>query len=168
MRYAKILENGSLEYAPRNIDGVSNWIEDVDAVKAAGYLHVSEEVIPQGYVVSGWEIKDGEIVQILEKIPEPTKEEQRQAREDAYIADVDPITCHINRLKDEEQTPEVIAEIASLVEERKAKVAEIKARFPYPVEETEPVVKESNSSDSVLSEASENKGQSEPETEEVI
>ena len=63
--------------------------------------------------------------------PEPTKEEQQKAREEAYKAKVDPITCHINRLKDEEQTPEVIAEIASLVEERKAKVAEIKARYPY-------------------------------------
>ena len=74
--------------------------------------------------------------------PEPTKEEQRQAREEAYKAEVDPITCHINRLKDEEQTPDVIAEIASLVEERKAKVEDIKQRFPYPVEETEEVVED--------------------------
>ena len=63
--------------------------------------------------------------------PEPTKEEQQKAREEAYRAEVDPITCHIQRLGDEEQTAEVIAEIASLVEERKAKVAEIKARYPY-------------------------------------
>ena len=63
--------------------------------------------------------------------PEPTKEEQQKARQDAYRIEVDPITCHINRLKDEEQTPEVIAEIASLVEERKSKVEEIKLRFPY-------------------------------------
>ena len=63
--------------------------------------------------------------------PEPTKEEQQKAREKAYIAEVDPITCHINRLKDEEQTAEIIAEIASLVEERKAKVEEIKQRYPY-------------------------------------
>ena len=71
---------------------------------------------------------------VIEAIPEPfppTKEEQQKAREEAYKAKVDPITCHINRLKDEEQTPEVIAEIAALVEERKAKVAEIKARYPY-------------------------------------
>ena len=67
--------------------------------------------------------------------PEPTKEEQQQARQQAYQAEVDPITCHIQRLGDEEQTPEVIAEIASLVEERKQKVEEIKARYPYPVEE---------------------------------
>ena len=63
--------------------------------------------------------------------PEPTKEEQQKARENAYRAEIDPITCHIQRLGDEEQTAEVIAEIASLVEERKAKVAEIKARYPY-------------------------------------
>ena len=74
--------------------------------------------------------------------PEPTKEEQQKARAEAYIADVDPITCHINRLKDEEQTAEVIAEIASLVEERKAKVAEIKARYPYPVEESKEVIED--------------------------
>ena len=78
--------------------------------------------------------------------PEPTKEEQQKARQEAYAREVDPITCHIQRLSDEEQTPKVIAEIASLVEERKAKVEEIKQRYPYPVEET-------NSSDSVLSEA---------------
>ena len=74
--------------------------------------------------------------------PEPTKEEQQKAREEAYKAKVDPITCHINRLKDEEQTPEVIAEIASLVEERKAKVEDIKQRFPYPVEESEEVIED--------------------------
>ena len=67
--------------------------------------------------------------------PAPTKEEQQKARENAYKAEVDPITCHIQRLGDEEQTAEVIAEIASLVEERKAKVAEIKQRYPYPAEE---------------------------------
>lgn len=77
--------------------------------------------------------------------PEPTKEEQQKARENAYKADVDPITCHIQRLGDEEQTPEVIAEIAQLVEERKAKVEDIKQRYPYPV----------NSSNGVLSESEE-------------
>lgn len=93
--------------------------------------------------------------------PEPTKEEQQKARQEAYKAEVDPITCHIQRLGDEEQTVELITEIAKLVEERKAKVEEIKQRYKYPVEET-------NSSDGVLSEAPENKGQSESESEEVI
>ena len=66
--------------------------------------------------------------------PEPTKEEVQELRSKAYKAEVDPITCHIQRLKDEEQTPEVVAEIAALIEERNVKVAEIKARYPYPEE----------------------------------
>ena len=66
-------------------------------------------------------------------------EEMRQARAEAYRLEKDPITCQINSLRDEEQTPEVIAEIAALVEERKAKVEEIKQRYPYPVEESEEV-----------------------------
>ena len=80
------------------------------------------------------------------EVPVPTKEEQQKARQEAYKAEVDPITCHIQRLGDEEQTPEVIAEIAALVEERKAKVEEIKQRYKYPVEEIEelPVVEEEN------------------------
>lgn len=93
------------------------------------------------------EVMDGEYV--IAAVPEPlppTKEEQRQKRAAAYRLEKDPITCQINSLRDEEQTEEVVAEVASLVEERKAKVEEIKQRFPYPVEE-------SNSSDSVLSEA---------------
>lgn len=89
------------------------------------------------------EVIDGEytIVAIPEPLP-PTREEQQKAREEAYRAEVDPITCHIQRLGDEEQTPEVIAEIASLVEERKVKVEEIKQRYPYPVEESEEVIED--------------------------
>lgn len=74
-----------------------------------------------------------EIVAIPEHIP--TKEEQKEARSIAYQQEVDPITCHINRLSDEEQTPEIEQEIAGLKAERSAKVEEIKERYPYPVEE---------------------------------
>ena len=65
--------------------------------------------------------------------PAPTEEEQRQKREQAYTLEVDPITCHIQRLCDEEQTEEVISEIEALKQERSEKVEEIKRRFPYPV-----------------------------------
>lgn len=83
------------------------------------------------------EVIDGEYVIVAVSEPLPlTKEEISILREQAYIQEVDKITCHINRLKDEEQTAEVIAEIAQLVEERKAKVAKIKARYPYPTEES--------------------------------
>lgn len=66
--------------------------------------------------------------------PVPTEEEQRQKREQAYTKEVDPITCHIQRLEDEEQTPEVEQEISDLKKERSAKVEEIKERYPYPEE----------------------------------
>lgn len=70
------------------------------------------------------------IVAIPEPLP-PTKEEQQKARAEAYRLEKDPITCQINSLRDEEQTAEIIAEIAQLVEKRKAKVEEIKQRFHY-------------------------------------
>lgn len=63
----------------------------------------------------------------------PTDEEQRQNREQAYIQEVDPITAHIQRLRDQDPVPE--EEIAELIAERDAKVAEIKERFPYNEEE---------------------------------
>lgn len=68
------------------------------------------------------------------KQPDPTKEEQSTAREAAYMAEVDPITCHISRLMDGEQTAEIAAEIEALKAERAAKVAEIRAKYPYPEE----------------------------------
>lgn len=67
--------------------------------------------------------------------PPPTEEEQRQKRAYAYQQEVDPITCHIQRLEDEEQTPEIEQEIADLKQKRSAKVEEIKERYPYPVGE---------------------------------
>lgn len=65
---------------------------------------------------------------------EKLKEEARQNREDAYVAEVDKITNHILRLRDKEQTPEIIAEIEELIKERDAKYEEVKARYPYPEE----------------------------------
>ena len=81
----------------------------------------------------GYEIQetDDALLAVYNEPLPPTKEEQRKKRAEAYRLEKDPITCQINSLRDEEQTAEVIAEIASLVEERKAKVAEIKARYPY-------------------------------------
>ena len=65
------------------------------------------------------------------EIPAPTHEEQSAKREKAYEAETDPIQTHIDRLKDKEQTPEVIAEIEALRIERDEKIAAIKERYPY-------------------------------------
>lgn len=68
--------------------------------------------------------------QINEKIiPEPTYEELKMYRASAYQIEVDPITAHIQRLRDEEGTEK---EIAELINERALKVEEIKQRYPYP------------------------------------
>ena len=71
-----------------------------------------------------------------------SKEEQRENRARAYQQEVDPITAHIQRLRDEEGTEK---EVAELINERALKVEEIKQRYPYQVEE-------SNNYDSMLSE----------------
>ena len=91
----------------------------------------------------------------------PNHEEIETARANMYQMLVDPITCHIQRLSDEEQTAEIMTKVAELRAERSALMADISLWLPYPVEET-------NNSDGVLSEAPENKGQSESETEEAI
>ena len=62
----------------------------------------------------------------------PTDEQIRQMREQAYAAEVDKITAHIQRLRDTTpMTEEVEIEIAELIAERDAKVAAIKERYPY-------------------------------------
>jgi len=53
---------------------------------------------------------------------------QSKMREKAYEAEVDPITAHISRLRDDDPESE---EIATLMAERTAKREEIKARYPY-------------------------------------
>ena len=66
-------------------------------------------------------------------IPAPTMEEQKQNRAAAYQQEVDPITAHIQRERDEVEPDE--EKIAELLQERAEKVQEIKERYPYPVEE---------------------------------
>jgi hypothetical protein len=81
---------------------------------------------------------EGEFL-LIEDIPAPTEEEQKENRARAYQQEVDPITSHIQRLRDEEQTEEVIAEINELINERALKVEEIKQRYPYSEGEDETV-----------------------------
>ena len=60
--------------------------------------------------------------------PKPSNEYQSKQREIAYTAEVDKITAHIQRLRDDDPESE---EIAKLIAERTAKREEIKARYPY-------------------------------------
>lgn len=60
--------------------------------------------------------------------PAIDNEYQSKMREKAYEAEIDPITAHISRLRDDDPESE---EIATLIAERTAKREEIKARYPY-------------------------------------
>lgn len=72
---------------------------------------------------------------------EPTVEEIETARANMYQMLVDPITCHIQRLGDEQQTAEIMTKIAELRAERSALMADISLWLPYPeVEETVDIV----------------------------
>ncbi len=87
---------------------------------------------------SGYEIQetDDSLLAIYNEPLPPTEEEQRQNRAYAYQAEVDPITAHIQRLRDEEGTED---EVAELINERALKVEEIKQRYPYPEGENETI-----------------------------
>ena len=65
--------------------------------------------------------------------PEPTKEEQQQARANAYAAEVDPLMSEYNRKKTFNLFEE--GEEEELMKAIQDKVAEIKERFPYTIEE---------------------------------
>ena len=66
--------------------------------------------------------------------PAIDNEYQSKMREAAYVAEVDPITAHISRLRDDDPESE---EIAALIAERTEKREEIKARYPYA---TDPII----------------------------
>lgn len=86
--------------------------------------------------VSDYEQYNGEYL-LKEDIPAPTQEEQKEKRAQAYLLEVDPITAHIQRLRDDEEPDE--EKIAELLQERTLKVQEIKDKYPYPVETEEAV-----------------------------
>jgi hypothetical protein len=89
-------------------------------------IEISQEVFEN---IRLYSYQNGEIVYTGESIP--TNEEQKHAREVAYTTEVDPITSHIQRLRDEEQTEEIVQKINELIIERKQKVLEIQEKYPY-------------------------------------
>lgn len=99
-------------------------------------IGMTEMDVEQAYN-GGWYVKG-----FAPEKPEPTHEEIAQIRASEYQAKVDPITAHISRLRDKEQTEEVIAEIAELISERDALVEQIKAEHPYPEEQEQTEEKE--------------------------
>lgn len=93
-------------------------------------LNYDEIVEDTEHTTDDYDQHNGEYL-LKSEIPAPTNEEQSKKREAAYIAETDPIQTHIDRLKDMEQTPEIVAEIKALRIERDEKIDAIKARYPY-------------------------------------
>lgn len=83
----------------------------------------------------GWDQKwyqAGYVPEQPEPTP-PTYEEVKERRESLYRSEVDPITAHIQRLRDQEQTESVILEIKELERERDNTFTNIQINNPYPV-----------------------------------
>lgn len=115
------------------------------AIKDNKIIAINDEEIKGGLVfdkmiedtehtVDDYEQYQGEFL-LKSEIPAPTIEEQKEKRAQAYLLEKDPITCQIQSLRDEEQTPEIEEEISELLEKRKQVVQEIKERYPYPESE---------------------------------
>lgn len=66
--------------------------------------------------------------------PAPTYDEVKEKRSKLYRLKVDPITSHIQRLRDQTQTPEIETEIKKLQNERDYMVIKIQEENPYPEE----------------------------------
>ena len=98
-----------------------------EALKGGGV--VDEMIEDEEHTVDDYEQYDGEYL-LKSEIPAPTLEEQKEKRAQAYLVEVDPITAHIQRERDEKEPDE--EKINELLKERADKVQEIKERFPYP------------------------------------
>lgn len=140
------------------IDGT--YDENFNEAKDWAYKHgttftedLSARDLPKRVFVIGEEPKQHE----PEAPHEPTREEVEANRAFLYKELVDPITSHIQRLRDEEtMTNEINAEIEALKIKRAEIVAKIKEENPYPVEPIEnieelPVVEETSDTEDVIS-----------------
>lgn len=124
--YNDIIEYIDATYDP-NFQAAQSWAQEHNTTFEE---LIDRRDLPKRYFQIGEE-------QIIPEPFPPTEEEQREKRAFAYQQEVDPITSHINRLRDEKQTEEIVTEIEQLIAERIAKVEEIKARYPYSVDNEE-------------------------------
>lgn len=99
-----------------NVQRLEDWAE-------FGYEETSDKYV-QGYD-GKWYVEGTE-----PKKPAPTVEEIKQARANAYEAEVDPLMSQYSRKKTFNLFEE--GEEEALLAEIEAKVEEIKARYPYP------------------------------------
>lgn len=133
IKYVKLKENGTLEYAPRNIQGVSNWINDEAAVLEVGYLPLEEIETPERQYIASYTVDGDKIIPVFASLPEPTYQEQRRA---AYP----PIEEQLDMLYwDKVEGTNIWQETISA----------IKAKYPKPEYVTEPIEAEEESGEEI-------------------
>ena len=118
MKYAKI-KNNTLEYAPRNKNGVSNWINDVEAVLAEGYLPYEPTEYPtdgKRYNIT-YQEQEGKIITVYVENPQTPQERIVELKQ--FLADTDYVVI---KIAEGEATNEEYAEVLA---ERKAWRVEI-------------------------------------------
>lgn len=129
MKYAKIRQDGSLEFAPRNNHGTSNWILKTDEVLAEGYLPVEEaEGDVEGYEVSG-----NKIVPVFKKVEEFFEEPavevdpaiQRIQELKAKLFATDYIACKITEALDYSEQADLKEKYADVIMQRREWRAEL-------------------------------------------
>ena len=116
LKYAKIINNETKECSV----ALGN---NVDFYKSIGMVQMDVE---QAYNMS-WYVQG-----YAPEKPKPTYEEVKAIRASLYQQQVDPITSHIQRLRDEENPDE--EKIAELIAERNELVKKIQEENPYPEE----------------------------------
>lgn len=113
-----------------------NKIIAINDSEIKGGLVFDEMIEDTKHSVDDYDQYNGEYL-LKSDIPSPTVEEQKEKRAQAYLTEVDPITAHIQRERDEADPDE--EKITALIGERNQKVQEIKERYPYP-EDTESII----------------------------
>lgn len=118
LKYASVIDENTKRVAVAIGD-------DIDFYQSIGMVEMEVEKAYTGewYIIGYAPVK-----------PAPTRTEIEAIRRQLYINEKDPITCQIESLKDEQQTPEIIAEIEALKIKRAEIVEQIKNDNPYPEE----------------------------------
>ena len=137
MKYAKIRQDGSLEYAPKNKGSVSNWILNTEVVLSEGYMPVVDITVNENEYISGYETdgtkifpKISPIILPEEEIIEPEILDNKTLRINELrgkLFETDYITCKLVEAIDEEEFNELKEIYAETIAQRREWRTEIDA-----------------------------------------
>lgn len=122
MKYV-IWENKKCRFIDDDRKRLVDTLKFVPQYKESDIMAVTDNAVEQAYTGEWW---------AKGYAPIRPDEETKELRAHAYLVEVDPLTAHIQRLRDSEDiTPEIEAKINELMAERQQKINEIKTKYPY-------------------------------------